>query len=192
MTISLNKDITNVVATAGVWTLTLSDVDGCQVGMKADIGGLPTAAWNVNAATITDVNTTALTVQYSHGNFTVTSTAITTGLLHIETNWCDVDYVEIALGFSPSGDDATYLASCVDAANDWAFIRRAEAGYSDHPNIAKGSSVRMGTALYAVALYRERGSVDSFASFADTPTPGIIGTMGQINKLLGIPRSQVA
>lgn len=191
MAISLNKDITNVVATSGVWTLTLSDVDGAQVGMKADVGGMPTAAWNVMGVTITAVNTTLKTVSYSHGNFTVTSQAITTAVFHIETSWCDTAYVEVCLGYQPTGDDATYLDACVDAANDFAFIRRAEAGYDDHPNIAAGSNVRLGTALYAVALYRERGSVDSFQSFQDTPTPGVFGTMGQINKLLGIPRMAI-
>lgn len=192
MAITLNKDITHITATSGVWTLTLSDVEGCQVGMKADIGGLPTAAWNAFGQTITAINTTAKTVQYSHGNFTVAGQDITEGLLHVETNWCDVAYVCTALGYTPTGDDATYLDACVDAANDWAFIRRAEAGYADHPNISAGSNVRLGTALYAVALYRERGSVDSFASFSDTPTPGLIGSMGQINKLLGIPKAAVA
>lgn len=192
MALTLNKDITHVVAASGAWTVTLSDVEGCQPGMKADIGGMPTASWNVLAVTITTVDETAKTVSYSHGNFTVTSQDITTAVFHIETSWCDTAFVEVALGYTPAGDDLTYLEACVDAANDWAFIRRAEAGYNDHPNIAKGSNVRLGTALYAVALYRERGSVDSFSSFSDTPSPGMMGSMGQINKLLGIPRSAVA
>ena len=51
--------------------------------------------------------------------------------------------------------------------------------------------MRLGTGLYAMSLYRERGSVDSFQSFEAAPIAGF-GTMGQINKLLGIPRSQIA
>lgn len=191
--INLNKDITHVVATAGVWTLTLSDVEGCQVGMHADIGGMPTASWNVLGEEITAVDTVNKTVQYTHGNFTVASQDITTAILHIETSWCDTAYVEVLIGFTPTdAADIAYLEACTDAANDWAFIRRAAAGYTDHPNIAAGSNVRLGTALYALGLWRERGSVDSFQSFQDVPLAGAIGSMGQINKLLGIPRPGVA
>lgn len=191
--INLNKDITAIVATSGVFVATLSDVDGAQESMKVDIGGLPTAAWNVMGATITAVNTTTKTITYSHGNFTFTSQTITTGVAHIEVNWVDVAYVETLIGYTTSGDDLTYLETCVDAANDWAFIRRQKSGYVDHPNIAGGSNVRLGTGLYALALFREKGSVDSFATFTDTPLVGqMAGSMGQIRKLLGIDRAQVA
>jgi hypothetical protein len=43
-----------------------------------------------------------------------------------------------------------------------------------------------------MALYRERGSVDSFASFQDMTITAAPGTMGQIMRLLGVNRSQVA
>jgi hypothetical protein len=46
--------------------------------------------------------------------------------------------------------------------------------------------------MYAAALYRERGSVDSYASFQDMAITAPTGTMGQIMRLLGIRRSQVA
>jgi len=191
--IDINKDITAIVATSGVFVATLSDVDGAQVSMKVDIGGLPTPAWNVMAATITAVNTTLKTITWSHGNFTFASQTITTGVAHLEVTWCSVEDVEVMLGFTPDGDDLTYLTTCVDAANDWAFLRRQKAGYVDHPNIAGGSNVKLGTALYAMALYREKGSVDSFASFTDTPVVGaVMGSMGQIKKLLGVDRAQVA
>jgi hypothetical protein len=42
--------------------------------------------------------------------------------------------------------------------------------------------------LYASALYRERGSVDSYQSFQDMSTVAPIGSMGQILKLLGCNR----
>jgi hypothetical protein len=44
----------------------------------------------------------------------------------------------------------------------------------------------------AGSLYRERGSVDSFSSFEAMNIPGTVGSMGQINRLLGVNRSQVA
>jgi hypothetical protein len=54
------------------------------------------------------------------------------------------------------------------------------------------SAVKLGTIMYAAALYRERGSVDSYASFQDMAITAPTGTMGQIMRLLGIRRSQVA
>jgi hypothetical protein len=46
--------------------------------------------------------------------------------------------------------------------------------------------------MFAGGLYRERGSVDSFASFEQMGTPVPFGSNGQINRLLGVNRSQVA
>jgi hypothetical protein len=54
------------------------------------------------------------------------------------------------------------------------------------------SAVKLGTIMYAASLYRERGSVDSFASFQELGSPTPTGSMGQIMRLLGIRRSQVA
>jgi hypothetical protein len=44
----------------------------------------------------------------------------------------------------------------------------------------------------AASLYRERGSIDSFQSFQDMTTSAPVASMGRINQLLGIKRSQVA
>jgi hypothetical protein len=46
--------------------------------------------------------------------------------------------------------------------------------------------------MYAASLYRERGAVDSFASFDSMGSPTPFGSMGQIMRLLGVNRSQVA
>jgi hypothetical protein len=95
--------------------------------------------------------------------------------------------VEAALGVPTAAGDADYLTSCTDAANVWAYERRHSAGYTDDQVVVPSERVKLGTVLYAVALYRERGSVDSFASFEDFPVPPP-GTYSQINRLLGIPR----
>ena len=58
MSISINKQITNIEATAGVWTATLSDVEGILVGMKADVDGFQTANWNAANVKITAVDAT--------------------------------------------------------------------------------------------------------------------------------------
>lgn len=192
MAVALNKLITNVSATAGVWTVTLDDVAGIAAGMRIDVGGLPTSGWNVNNETVDSVNTTAKTVTYAHGNATVASTAAV-GQLHLHCDWIDVAFAETLVGYTTSGDDLDYLTQCVEAANDWSFLRRQNAGYtSDLPNVAPGHQVKLGVAMYALSLFRAKGSVDQFASFSDTPLAGTVGTMGDIMRLLGINRGQVA
>ena len=104
--------------------------------------------------------------------------------------WATVDDVTDALGLPVSDPD--HLGRCVDAANAYAFRRRYAAGYIDDPDIAPGPDATMGTIVYAVALYRERGAVDSYASF-ETFTAGVIpqSTFGQVNRLLGVPKPAV-
>lgn len=191
MSIAINKAITNIAAVAGVYTLTLSDVEGILVGMKADVDGFMTASWNAANVTVTAVNTTNKTVTYTHGNATITSQPADANF-HLSISWIDTDYVETLLGFAPSGDDLAYLEECVEAAEDYCYRRMVEAGYNPHPGYPNGANIRMGTGLYAMALYRERGSVDSFASFDTAPINLPVGTMGQILRLLGIGRAQVA
>ena len=97
------------------------------------------------------------------------------------------------LGISvATANDTTFVGACTDAANAFAFRRRKEAGYFDSLTTVPSADVKLGTIMYAGALYRERGSVDSFASFADMTITAPTGSMGQINRLLGVNRSQVA
>lgn len=98
------------------------------------------------------------------------------------------------LGISvATANDTAFVGACTDAANAYALRRRTEAGYFDGLSTAPSADVKLGTIMYAGVLYRERGSVDSFQSFGDMSisTP-IGGSMGQINRLLGVNRSQVA
>ena len=91
-----------------------------------------------------------------------------------------------------TANDTAYIATCVAAANAWAFRRRVEAGYSDAPGTSPSSDVTLGTTLYAAALYRERGSIDSFQTYETMASPVAGMNMGRIHQLLGINRSQVA
>ena len=53
--------------------------------------------------------------------------------------------------------------------------------------------VALGTIMYAGALYRQRGSVDQFASFSDMGAGvPVTGLSGIVKQLLGISRPQVA
>ena len=98
------------------------------------------------------------------------------------------------LGISvATANDTTFVGVCTDAANAWAYKARKMGGYqAESLSTAPSSAVKLGTIMYAAALYRERGSVDSFASFQDMGSPTPVGSMGQIMRLLGIRRSQVA
>lgn len=98
------------------------------------------------------------------------------------------------LGISvATANDTTFVGVCTDAANAWAYKARKMAGYQGESlSTAPSSAVKLGTTMYAAALYRERGSVDSYASFGDMAVTAPVGSMGQIMRLLGIRRSQVA
>lgn len=104
--------------------------------------------------------------------------------------WITSADVAEALGIPVT--DTGFLDRCTEAANAYAFRRRAEAGYVDSPDVSPGPDASMGVTIYAVALYRERGAVDSFASF-DAFQSGIVpaGTFAQVNRLLGVPRAAV-
>jgi hypothetical protein len=105
--------------------------------------------------------------------------------------WIDTAEVESALGSPVAPGDDTYLEMATDAANAFAFRRRKAAGYTDDPDVATPDVV-MGTTLYAVALFRERGSTDSYASYEDLAGAYVPpGSMSQVNKLLGIGKPQI-
>ena len=107
--------------------------------------------------------------------------------------WISSSDVLSWLGISvATANDTTFVGSCTDAANAFAFRRRKEAGYFDSLTTVPSADVKLGTIMYAGALYRERGSVDSFASFNELGAPAPVGSMGQIMRLLGVNRAQVA
>jgi hypothetical protein len=111
----------------------------------------------------------------------------------ISCTWTTSANVTEFLGIAAAtANDTAYIATCVAAANAWAFRKRVEAGYTDVPGTSPSSDVTLGTTLMVAALYRERGSIDSFQTF-EAMTPATTGfNMGRIHQLLGINRSQVA
>jgi hypothetical protein len=110
-----------------------------------------------------------------------------------QPSWIDADDVADWLGIAAAtANDTAFLTLAAGAANQYAYRRRREAGYFDSLTVVPGNDVKLGTIMYAGTLYRERGSVDSFASFEDMGTPIPFGSNGQINRLLGVNRSQVA
>jgi hypothetical protein len=108
--------------------------------------------------------------------------------------WTDPAAVQAALGPSVAFVGDPLAPVVCDAANAWAHRRRAEAGYTDDPADgapAPSPDVAYGTTLYAVALWRERQSTDSFASFGDMGAIPVAGTSPRIRQLLGIGRGRV-
>ena len=100
-----------------------------------------------------------------------------------------LDWLGIA---TASANDTTFVTTCTAAANAWAFRKRVEAGYHDALATSPTSAATLGTTMYAGSLYRQRGSVDSFASFESMGQTAPTASMGEIMRLLGINRSQVA
>jgi len=97
------------------------------------------------------------------------------------------------LGIDPAtANDEAFVTTATNAANAFAYRRRRESGYFDSLTTVPGPDVLLGTIMMASALYRERGSVDSYASFDQMGAAVPFGTHGQINKLLGVNRAQVA
>lgn len=108
--------------------------------------------------------------------------------------WINSAMVTEFLGIAAAtANDTAYLATCVAAANEWCYRRRAESNYHDDEDQVPDNAVKLGTILYAATLYRERGSVDSFASFEDMAAgQPQFGSLSRIKQLLGIGRPSVA
>ena len=192
MSISLNKAVTHIVSTSGTCVLTLSDVDGILIGSTVDVQGFMTQSWNALNASVTAVDTTNLTITIHNDNLTITAQDCVANV-HLHVHWVDNAYVETMIGFTPTGDELAYLTADVDAANDWAYRKRAEAGYNPHPGYCDGHDVKMGTGLYAMMLYRERGtSGDNYASYGSMGQFERPVSLGRIMQLLGCGRAQVA
>ena len=97
------------------------------------------------------------------------------------------------LGIDPATpNDEAFVTTATNAANAFAYRRRRESGYFDSLTTVPGPDVLLGTIMYGAILYRERGSVDSYASFDQMGGAVPFGSHGQINKLLGVNRAQVA
>ena len=108
-------------------------------------------------------------------------------------SWISVSDLTEFLGISgATANDTSFMTSSVNASNAWSFKRRVQAGYHDSLTTVPDAAVKAGVVLMAASLYRERGSIDSFNSFQDMNISAPVASMGRINQLLGIKRSQVA
>jgi len=131
------------------------------------------------ARTAADVDRTA-----ASGTLTYTPTC----------TWISAADVSAWLNITPaSANDQALIQSAADAANAFCWRRRNEASYVDSLTVVPSLDVKLGTIMYAGALYRARGSIgDTFATFDTMATAPIIGLSGQVKQLLGIDRPAVA
>jgi len=117
------------------------------------------------------------------GTVTYTQTCTWVTAANIE-DWLGIGTATVA--------DTTFLTQCASAANLFCYRRRQEAGYHDALATSPSGDVTLGTIMYGGMLYRQRGSIDSFASFGDGGAVSVTGLSGVIKQLLGIDRPQVA
>lgn len=112
----------------------------------------------------------------------------------VSVTWITAAEVLAWLGIdTATANDTAFVTTCVNASNAWCYRKRREAGYIDSASTVPSADVKLGATMYAATLYRERGSVDSFASF-DSMAIGASpsATLGRIMQLLGCGRAQVA
>ena len=88
--------------------------------------------------------------------------------------------------------DQSFLTICAAASNQFAYRRRQESGYFDSLTTVPSQDVKLGTVMYGGGLYRQRGSVDAFASFNEMGSQPPMALSGMVKQLLGIERPQVA
>lgn len=131
---------------------------------------------------------------YDEGDDLDRTAAIPQGTLtYVETcTWVTGPQIATYLGITTAGDETAFLVQCAAAANAFCFRRRQESGYTDALTTSPGGDVTLGVLMYGSALYRQRGSVDQFASFTDMASAPVVGLSGLVKQLLGISRPQVA
>ena len=171
-------------------TLTLDDATGLVVGEHVHVYNVGNQVDGGHTLLTVDLGTDEVTFEDNGPTF---AEIAVTGVLVEQVTWITLEDLELFVGTLTDQADQDYGDECVNAANDWAYGRRRAAGYHDNPTVTPSSRVKQGTVLYAGALFREKGSPgDMFQSFQGAPIAAPVGGMGQIMRLLGIGRPQVA
>jgi hypothetical protein len=121
------------------------------------------------------------------------SAAIPPGTLTYTQTCTWVTSAQVQLWLGLSADETTFLAQCVSAGNQVAYRRRQEASYFDSLSTSPSGDVTLGTIMLCGAYFRQRGSIDQFASFdamGQAITTNAFTPM--VKQLLGIDRPAVA
>jgi hypothetical protein len=135
----------------------------------------------IYAATGSNVNYAAFyagTVTYTQSCTWITTAALITYL---------------GVSISNPSDDFTLAEQARNAGNDFCYRRRQESGYFDSLTTSPGHDATLGTLMYAAALWRSRGSIETaYAAFDTMGTPTQQSLTPIVKQLLGIPRPAVA
>jgi len=108
-------------------------------------------------------------------------------------SWITAADIEAWLGIAvATAADETFITQCASAANQFIYRRRQEASYFDSLTTSPSSDVTLGTIMYGGALYRQRGSIDQFASFTEMGQAPVTGLSPIIMQLCGLNRPAVA
>jgi len=92
-----------------------------------------------------------------------------------------------------SANDTTLIGQAREAANQFCWRRRFEAGYFDSLTTVPSADVKLAVLMYGAACYRARGSSgDTYATFDGMGTPTVVALPGMVKQLLGIDRPAVA
>jgi len=115
-------------------------------------------------------------------------------LTHTQTcTWTTGPQLATYLGIDLAGvDETAFLTECASAANNFIYLRRQESGYTDSLTTSPGTQVTLAVKMYGSAMYRQRGSVDQFASFSEMGQVPTTGLSPIIKQLAGIPKPAVA
>lgn len=108
--------------------------------------------------------------------------------------WINANDVQTWLNITvASANDTALITTAAAAANQFCWRRRMESGWFDSLTTVPSTDVKLGTIMYAGALYRARGSLgDTFATFDTMGTAPMVGMAPMVKQLLGIDRPQVA
>lgn len=108
--------------------------------------------------------------------------------------WITAQQILDWLGISvATAADQAFVTQCAAASNAFCYRRRQEAGYlQDSLTTSPSADVTLGTIQYGGMLYRQRGSISSYAEFDQVAANPVTGLSGVIKQLLGVDRPQVA
>jgi hypothetical protein len=129
---------------------------------------------------------TAATVERQAASGTVTYTPTCTWVSTQELT----NYLNITVA---SANDTTLIGQAREAANQFCWRRRMQAGYFDSLTTVPSADVKLGVLAYGAALYRARGSSsDTYATFDGMGTPTVVALPAMVKQLLGIDRPAIA
>lgn len=178
-------------------TITVAGWDDLYNGVKTVYGMPQYLPINVDTEGLIEYDTSyplANALMWAESQTSMDLQAITGTVSFTQTcTWITAADIEAYLTVPLLGsNDQTFLIQCASAANAFCFRRRQESGYIDSLTTSPSGDVTLGTIMYASALFRQKGSIDQFASFTDMGSAPVVGLSGLVKQLLGINRPQVA